>query len=144
MLILVEGPAGSGKSQHVAMMLEARDVDVVADLTALWAATRGIERDPETERYPIRTDDDPAIRSGLAAYIRAAVVRQALREGLRVVVTSGSPNTATQWADVASEAGVEFRVATVDPGEAVVRERLTEDGVLPDECDRAVRRWYRN
>ena len=132
-LLLVEGPAGSGKSQLVASMLTAGEVDILADLTALWAAVRGIERLPDG-RYPVRQDDDPAVRSGLAAYIRAAVVRQALRDDLRTVVTSGTPETATRWA----------RVQTIDPGEEVARQRLAEpDGTLSAQCARAIARWYR-
>ena len=64
LLLLVEGPAGSGKSQVVSRMLAAGELDVVADYTALWAALRGIERDNEG-KYPVRTDADPAVRSGL-------------------------------------------------------------------------------
>lgn len=140
-LVLVEGPAGSGKSQIVNDMLAADELDVVADLTALWAALRGIERGPDG-RYPVRTGDDPTIRTGLAAYIRAVVVREGLRQGLRVAVTTGSPDTAVRWAGVASESASSFAVLTVDPGEAVVRDRLTVDGVLSDECSGAINRWY--
>jgi len=141
MLTLVEGPAGSGKSQHVADMLAAGEADVVADLTAQWAALRGVER-LDDGRYPVRLDDDPVIATGLAAYMRAAVVHQGLRQGLRVVVTSGSPDTAVRWSDVAREHESPFNVVTIDPGEAVVRERLAVDGELPDQCEEAVRRWY--
>ena len=140
-LTLVEGPAGSGKSQIVAEMLAAGELDVVADLTAIWAALRGHERNSEG-RYPVRTDDDPAIRTGLAAYIRAAVVRQALREDLDVGVTTGTPEMATKWGEVAAESGAAFNVLTVDPGEGVVRDRLSVDGVLSDECAGAIGRWY--
>ena len=139
-LTLLEGPAGSGKSAAAGRMLEAGDADVQADLTALWAALRGHERDADG-RYPIRQDDDPAL--GLSSYMRAAVVRQALREDLAVVVTSGTPDMASRWADVAEEQAASFAVTTIDPGEAVVRERLAVDGELHPACDRAIRRWYR-
>ena len=141
-LTLIEGPAGSGKSQMVAAMLEAGEVDIVADLTELWAALRGVKRGPDG-RYPIRMDDDPAVATGLAAYLRATAVRQGLRSDLRVAVTSGSPDTAAHWSEVAREAGAAFSVQTIDPGEAVVRERLTVDGILPDQCEGAISRWYR-
>ena len=141
MLTLVEGPAGSGKSQHVADMLAAGEVDVVADLTCQWAALRGMERGPDG-RYPVREDGDPAIRSGLAAYMRAAAVRQGLREGLRVVVTSGTPDTAVRWSDVAREHESPFNVVTIDPGEEVVRERLAVEGELDPQCEAAISRWY--
>ena len=141
-LLLVEGPAGSGKSQEVARMLAAGELDIVADLTGLWAGLRGMERGPDG-RYPVRTDDDPVIRSGLATYLRAAAVRQGLREGLRVAVTAGTPDMAPRWAEVAEEGGAAFSVRTVDPGEAVVRERLAVDGELSPQCERAASRWYR-
>ena len=91
---------------------------------------------------PVRTGDDPAIQSGLAAYIRAAVVREALRQELRVAVTTGSPDTAVRWSGVAEETGAAFTVMTVDPGESVVRDRLTVNGVLSNECAGAIGRWY--
>ena len=140
-LTLIQGPAGSGKSQVVSEMLEAGEIDVQADLTAIWAALRGIERGPDG-RYPVRTADDPAIQSGLAMYVRAVVVRQGLRQDLRVAVTTGSADTAVQWSEVAAESGAAFSVLTVDPGEAVVRNRLTVNDVLSDECAGAIARWY--
>ena len=141
-LTLIEGPAGAGKSQVAADMIAAGEAAVLADLTELWAAVRAMRRGPDG-RYPVRDDDDPAIRSGLAAYLRAAAVRQALREGLDVVVTAGTPDMAARWAAVAEEAGAGFSVQTVDPGEAVVRERLAVDGALDPQCEKAVARWYR-
>ena len=139
-LTLLEGPAGAGKSQEAARMLRAGEADILADLTALWAAMRGFERDGEG-RYPVRADDDPAL--ALASYMRAAVVRAGLREGLAVAVTTGTPDMATRWAETAQEAGASFTVRTVDPGEAVVRERLAVDGELSPACERAIGRWYR-
>ena len=141
-LTLVEGPAGSGKSQIVNEMLASGELDVVADLTAIWAAVRGIERDDDG-RYPVRTDDDPAIASGLAAYTRAVVVRRGLEQDLDVGVTTGTPETAPRWSGVAAESGAAFSVLTVDPGRAVVTARLADaDGVLSDECAGAIGRWY--
>ena len=142
-LVLVEGPAGSGKSQEVARMLRAGEVDIQADLTAQWVALRAVERGPHG-RYPVRPASDPTITTGLAAYLRAVAVREGLRSGLNVAVTSGTPNTAVKWSRVAEEAGAPFRVTTIDPGEAVVRERLAnDDGSMDDECEMAISRWYR-
>ena len=122
-------------------MLAAAEVDVLADYTALWAATRGIERDNEG-KYPVRQDSDPAVRTGLVPWVRAAVVRQALRVGLRVAVTSGTPRTAVKWSQIAREEDALFSLRTIDPGEAVVRQRLAVDGVVSSECEAAVNRWY--
>ncbi len=141
MLLLVEGPAGSGKSQLVNEMLANGELDIVADYTGLWVALRGVQRGPDG-RYPIREDSDPVVTSGLAAYLRAAAVREGLRQGLNVAVTSGTPDTAVKWAEVARETETPFQVRTEDPGESVVRERLSVDGELPQQCELAVRRWY--
>ena len=141
-LLLVEGPAGSGKSQEVARMLAAGELGIVADLTGLWAALRGMERLPDG-KYPVRLDDDPTVRTGLASYARAAVVRQALREGLATAVTSGTPDMATKWAAVAAEHDAPFAVTTIDPGQPTVTARLAVDGELSPQCQKAVSRWYR-
>ena len=60
MLILIEGPAGGGKSQLAADLLAAGEITVLADLTALWAALSGAVRGADG-RYPIRLADDPAL-----------------------------------------------------------------------------------
>ena len=142
-LTLLEGPAGSGKSQEAEAMLESGEADVLADLTAIWAALRGMRRGADG-KYPVRTDDDPAIRTGLAAYIRAAVVRQSLRDGLNVIVTTASPGMATKWEEVAAETGARFTVRTMDPGRDEAFRRLAdpETGEISDECLGALRRWY--
>ena len=144
MLTLVEGPAGAGKSQLVADMLAAGEVDIQADLTAQWVAMRAIERGPDG-RYPIRADSDPTIVGGLAAYMRAVAVREGLRQGLNVAITSGTPNTAVKWSEVAKEHDSPFAVRTIDPGEPTVRARLREvtgDEALSSDCENAVKRWY--
>ncbi len=143
-LLLIEGPAGSGKSRVVREMLDSREVDIAVDMTALWAAIRGIERNPETGRYPIRDDEDPA--PPVVQYLMTVAVRQALTNGLRTVVTSGSPDRAAYWAGIATGHNASFHVRSEDPGESVVRERLAAFGGSPEtltpQCERAVRRWY--
>ena len=141
LLLLIEGPAGSGKSQVVSRMLAAGELDVLADYTAIWAAVRAVERDNEG-RYPVRQDSDPAVRSGLVPWVRAAVARQGLRLGLRVAVTSGSPGMATKWQQLAREEDALFALRTIDPGIDVVKKRLAVDGDLSPECERAIGRWY--
>ena len=142
-LTLIEGPAGSAKSAIVEDKLRAGEVDVVADLTAMWAALRAVRRGPDG-RYPTRTASDPAIRTGLAAYMRRTAVRQGLRSQLKVVVTSGSRHEAEIYAALAEELGVTFERMTEDPGLEVVTERLAdpETGQLSSECERALGRWY--
>ncbi len=141
MLTLIEGPAGSAKSSIVAERIQAGESDVVADLTQIWAAIRAVERG-SNGKYPVRLDTDPAITTGLAAYIRRVVVRQALRSNLNVVVTSGSRHEADIYARIAEELGAVFERVTIDPGEDVVRERLSVDGKLSKQCENAIKRWY--
>ena len=97
MLTLIEGPAGSAKSGLVGERIAAGESDVVADLTALWAALRAVERGPDG-LYRVRGDADPAIVTGLAAYMRRVAVRQGLRSGLNV------ETVAAGWGDGRSAA----------------------------------------
>ena len=158
LLTLLEGPGGSGKSADARAMLETGEAQILADLTLIWAAIRGLLRDPETGRYPVRDDDDPAVRT--AVYLRAATVRNGLENGRNVVVTSGTPATAPYWQGIVADvADASMRVRTVDPGEAEVTRRLLRfdnpgddpetsrrrraQGRLSRQCQRTVDRWYR-
>ena len=141
-LILFEGPAGSGKSELAREALAAGEVDVLADLTAIWAALTGARRGPDG-KYPTRRDTDPIILSGMAAYIRRTVVRQALRQDLRAAVMTGTRGLAVEYGAIAHEYGAAFEVRTVDPGEFEVRKRLAAPGgKLDPECEKAIARWY--
>lgn len=137
-LTILRGPAGSGKSQHIAEADPAPQV--IADYTRLWAAITGAERGPDG-RYPERRDDDPTL--ALVASVQAHVVRVAQREGLRGYVTTSDsrPEAVERLRELGATAGVE----TLDPGEEVVRNRLRDrrTGRLSRSCDKAVRRWYR-
>ena len=116
----------------------------MADITSIWVALRQVEREPETNRYPIRKDSDPALTKGLLSAIQTQVARLSLSRGLRVAVTSGSRGQSEKWKGVADAFGSAFTVRTVDPGESVVRDRLKDaDGNLSPECGRAIKRWYR-
>lgn len=140
MLTLVQGPAGSGKSQVAAEMLEAGEVEVLSDVTSLWIALSGVTRGADG-RYPVRSDQDPALI--VALYVQAVAVRRALEAGAAVAVTTSRRGQAARWQEVAEAVGAAFNVRTVDPGEQVVRARLADaDGVVSPECERAVGRWY--
>lgn len=139
-LYLVQGPAGSGKSQLVASMLAAGEITVQADVTALWAALSGAVRGPDG-RYPVRLDDDPAL--AVAQYIQRVAVRQALQDGADVAVTTSRRGQVDRWRQLADDAITTFAVRTVDPGRDVVAARLADDsGVLSDSCETAIKRWY--
>lgn len=142
MLHLIEGPAGGGKSQLAADMLAAGTADLIADTTELWAAIGGYARDPQTGRYPVRRDDDPALTA--AQYTQIAVVRHGLREGLNVIATTSRRGQVDRWRRIADEAETALDVTTVDPGVDVVRSRLADPvtGELSADCENALARWY--
>ena len=118
MLTLIQGPAGSGKSAVAADSLDAGEIEVLVDVTSIWAALSGARRGPDG-RYPPRSEDDPAL--GAALYVQTVAARFALERGARVGVTTSRRGQVDRWADVARAAGVEFDVREVDPGEDVVR-----------------------
>ena len=139
-LTLIEGPAGSGKSQIVAQLLDSGSVQIQSDVTAIWSALSGASRGPDG-RYPVRLDDDPALL--LARYLQRVAVRQALQEGADVAVTTSQRNQAQRWRQLADDAGVPFFLRTLDPGRAVVAARLADDdGELSAACSQAIESWY--
>ena len=142
MLNLIQGPAGSGKSQVAADMLEAGEVEVLLDVTAIWAALSGARRGPDG-KFPVRSEDDPAL--GAALYLQAVGARFALEQGARVALTTSRRGTEARWAEVARAAGVQFNTRTVDPGRDIVVARLSdpETGVLSGPCAQAIDRWYK-
>ena len=146
MLILIQGPAGGGKSARYRELIESGAVVAIADFTALWAAIGQHSRDPETGLYPVRTSEDPLVRTGLIAYVQATVVRQALRTGSSVAITTSQADQEARWREIAVQEGAEFRAETIDPGRQVVTERLAAQsptGELQPECAQAINRWYR-
>ena len=141
MLTLIEGPAGGGKSELARELIASGEVEVLADVTALWAAIAGVERGPDG-RYPIRLDDDPAL--GVALYTQGVVARRGLEAGAATAVTTSRPGQAEKWSEVAEEAETEFSVCTVDPGEDVLTARLADpvSRQLSGACEVAIARWY--
>ena len=149
-LTLIEGPAGGGKSQLAADLLDAGAVEAVADVTALWAALAGARRGPDG-RFPERSDADPALH--VARYVQPAAARVCLDSGHDVAVTTSRRGQAERWRALATAAGAEFAVRTVDPGVEVVIARLSTDrprreesrargGYFSRSCFLAVSRWY--
>lgn len=139
-LTLIQGPAGGGKSQLVASLLAAGEVQIQADVTALWAALSGAVRGADG-RYPIRFDDDPAL--ALARYLQAAAVRQGLSDGADVAVTTSQAGQSERWRQLADDASTAYAVRTVDPGREVVAARLADAaGELSAACQAAIERWY--
>ena len=143
MLYLLEGPSGAGKSELLREMLAAGEIDVAADITALWAATGGAERDPVTGKYPVRLENDPALAT--ARYLQTVTAGFALREGYAIAVTTSQRDQVEKWQAVANRYDSPLSVRTVDPGRSVVEARLSDPvtGELSDECGEAIGRWYK-
>ena len=117
---------------------------MLADLTPIWAAVSGIERDPETGLYPERFEHDPRLE--LARYSRMVIARRALDSDLDVIATTSDSSTEAtdRWRVLAAQAAAAFTVETLDPGREVVERRLSArtGGVLSPACSAAVGRWY--
>ncbi|MDE2661242.1 MAG: hypothetical protein OXI45_13640 [Acidobacteriota bacterium] len=141
-LVLIQGPAGGGKSAVARAMLDGGEVRILADNTRLWAAIRDVRRGPDG-RFPERNSEADALDALLAAYVKRVVVRQALGRNLDTAVTTSVAGEAPTYAGIAAEFGSEFEVRTVDPGEAEVERRLSRRGRLSGQCLRAIGRWYR-
>lgn len=143
MLTLIEGPAGGGKSEVLRELLAAGEVDVAADITAMWTAVGGYERDPATGKYPVRAENDPALH--MARYLQTVAAGFALREGYKIAVTTSQRDRVERWRSVANRHDSPLSVRTVDPGREIVEARLADPvtGELSDECEAAIARWYR-
>ena len=112
---------------------------MVADFQAIYAALLLLERLPNG-RYPER---DPLDRHALplAEYVRRAIITGAEDAQLETIVTNSDGNIGRrQFLMEAMGAGTVERI--VDPGLAVVRQRLAVDDVVSDQCEDAIQRWY--
>ena len=141
---IIRGPAGAGKSQWYEANREPGDL--IIDVTVLWAALLGLERDGNG-RYPVRLASDPGLR--MALYLKSTAIRFAAENGISgwATTSSSSPDALERLRErivSGGGAGAVGRVVTVDPGESVARSRLADPdtGEVSDECNRAVRRWY--
>ena len=135
-IVPVVGPAGSGKSQIVAA--ERRPGDVLIDFTALWAALTGATRG-EDGRFPVRTDDDPALPLVSVAYW--FTLSEAVKRELRGFVTSASRANVERLERIT---GQRARVVDVKPGPLLARlSEVDDDGDFIDgACVSAVKRWW--
>ena len=137
--ILISGPAGANKSAEARRLLaEHPALAVVADFQSLYAALTLAQRDP-SGRYPLR--DERLLP--IVEYLRRAVFSAAQDRGISVIATNSDGNRGRR-AFLVEQLGPDGTERIVDPGEAVVRARLTDpiSGVLSDDCNQAVNRWY--
>ena len=137
--ILLSGPAGAGKSQVAGDLLrEATEPTVLADFTAIAVALLGLERG-RGGLYPVRPDWVLPITE----YTKQAVISGANSRGLTIIATTsdGSPERRKALLE---RLGPGAREEIVDPGQSVVRARLSDPitGELSGECENAIARWY--
>ena len=135
--ILLSGPAGAGKSQ-VARQLweESTDPAVIADFQSTYAAMTGDQRGPDG-RYPLR--DENLLPT--TEYVRKAIITAAVGREIFVIATNsdGSPDRRQELLGLLGDGATE---QIIDPGEDVVRRRLSTKGALSKECGQAIKRWY--
>ena len=137
---IIAGPAGSGKSQLVAVELD-KERDVLIDFTRLWAAISGIDRLPDG-RFPVRRRGDP--RTGLVVSAKALLLEEALRRELDRSGTIYLPTSSRDELAQLKQRFPDAQARVIDPGESVARSRLARPGGggVGVECEGALRRWY--
>ncbi len=137
--VLLSGPAGSGKS---AVARERREAAagpaVIADFQSIYAALSGDVRGPDGS-YPLR--DERLLPT--VEYVRRAVISAARAREINVIATNsdGDPD---RRAFLLRELGEDATEEIIDPGEDVVKARLSSrrTGRLSGACRAAVGRWY--
>ena len=137
---IIRGPAGSGKSQWYQENSEPEDLFL--DVTSIWAAIRGLERDPETGLYPVREDDDPGLRTAL--YLRSTAVRFASENGIDGWATTS--NSSPEAVERLRDRGAVGEVVSLDGfTEDEIEARLADKKTkrVSRQCRRAMKRWFR-
>ena len=136
--ILLSGPAGGGKSQAARDLLrDANEPTVASDFQSVVAAILLQERGPDG-KYPLR----PSWVLGLAEQVRRAIIDGATQRQIRLVITNsdGNPVRRAALLELLGPGSVE---RIINPGEAIVKARLSDEaGVLSDDCEQAVNRWF--
>ena len=137
--ILLSGPAGAAKSALARrLLIESPELAVIADFQSVYRALTDVERD-RGGRYPLR--DDRLLP--LTEYVRRAVLTGALARDISVIATNSDGGPARRQF-LLEQLGPGATERVIDPGRVIVAARLSdpETGVLSDECDAAISRWY--
>lgn len=137
--LLLSGPAGAAKSALARRLLrENPQLAAIADFQAVYAALTGDVRGPDG-RYPLR--DDRLLP--LTEYVRRAIITGAIARDIEVLATNSDGDPARRRF-MLEQLGPGASERIVDPGREIVAARLAdpETGVLSDECDSAIARWY--
>ena len=137
---LLSGPAGAGKTQHARRLLDTAAAPIVAlDFQSIYAALLLLERQPDG-RYPERLARHEYVLP-LVEYVRRAAITGAALMEIDVALTNsdGSPLRRLELLNRLQPGAAEL---VIDPGLDVVTDRLSVDGVLSDQCGKAISRWY--
>ena len=112
---------------------------MVADFQSIVAALLQQERGPDGT-YPLR----PEWVLPLAEYTRRAIITGARNREMDVIATN-SDGDSVRRAFLLRELGEGAEEIVIDPGEAVVKARLSsrKTGKLSRACGGAIDRWYR-
>ena len=142
MPMLLSGPAGGGKSQHARGLLDAATVPTLAfDFQSLYSAILLLERMPDG-RYPNREPRHASYALPMAEHLREVGISAAREREIDLIVTN-STGDPERRAYLLSRLGPSAREVVLDPGISTVRARLAgPGGVLSDDCNSAIRRWY--
>ena len=137
--ILLSGPAGSGKSQLSRDILRSSNAPVIqADFQSVVVGLLGLERGADG-KYPVR----PAWILGLAEAVRQSIIDLARAREINIVLTNSDGDPARRQF-LLQKLGDGSTEQVITKPEAVVRARLSDpiSGVLSDECEKAIRRWF--
>ena len=139
--MLLSGPAGAGKTAEARRLINASAGPAVAlDFQSILASLLLLERQADG-RYPPR-EPRHQFAYPLVEYIRRAAITAANNREIEVVLTNSDSDPGRR-AELLGllKAGATERV--INPGKAVVVERLSEDGHLSDQCADAIGRWFK-
>ena len=138
--LLISGPAGAGKSAAArAELQQRRGLAVAVDFQSLYSALLLLERLPNG-RYPNREAIDGHIMP-IAEYTRRAAITAAVTNEIFVIATN-SDGDPTRRATLLGLLGQPSNEQVIDPGRAIVEDRLRIDGELTEDCTNAINRWY--
>ena len=140
--VLISGPAGANKTAEARKLLEAYPGPAVAlDFQSIYAALLLLERMADG-RYPPR-EPQHQFSIPLVEYLRRAALTAARDREIEVVITN-SDSSPERRAELLGLLKAGAREVVIDPGRAVVVERLSDaDGVLSGQCADAIGRWFK-
>ena len=114
---------------------------LAADFQALLAAQLLLERQPDG-RYPNRNPAQASWLLPMVEAIRQTVITIATDREIDVVATNSSGDPERRGF-LLSRLGPGATERVIDPGINVVTDRLAgPDGVLSEDCGKAIIRWY--